>query len=141
MKSDQAELNREQTMTDLPLTAKLDGNGAVVIDGDRTDKFVAKGNPPHKFKFTLTDTTTLNVNFLSLDTEDKWSQCPPPGGGNSKQIEDVDLRNDKAPKEASFKDKNDNRGNLDICYRWNFTCDDPSKLPITFDPIIKNGGN
>jgi hypothetical protein len=29
---------------------------------------------------------------------------------------------------------------MDVAYQWNFTCNDSSYLPITFDPIIRNGG-
>jgi hypothetical protein len=28
---------------------------------------------------------------------------------------------------------------MDVCYRWNFKCDDANQHP-TFDPIIDNGG-
>jgi hypothetical protein len=139
MTTDQAEMERTLTVN-LALTADLDEKGKVVISGDRSTKELGKGDPPCPFNFTLTDNTNLNVKFLSLDTEDDWSQCPPPGGENSKQIVGIHIHNDKTPKTAKFTDNNGNKGAMDVCYQWNFTCDDPSKLPITFDPIIKNGG-
>ena len=128
----------------LPLSADKDGNGNVVINGDRSLKLLKKGEPPHRFSFTLQDNTGLNVRFASLDAEDYRSQCPPSVTGNqSSQIVGVQMKNDRTPKEAQFVDNNSNSSSedpLDVCYRWNFTCDDPSKLPITFDPIIRNPG-
>jgi hypothetical protein len=139
MRTDQAEMERTLTVN-LALTADLDEKGNVVISGDRSTKELKKGDPPRTFNFTLTDNTNLNVKFLSLDSEDNWSQCPPPGGENSQQIVGVQVHNNQTPKTARFTDNNSNKGAMDVCYQWNFTCDDPSKLPISFDPIIKNGG-
>jgi hypothetical protein len=130
--------------TILPLTADLDGNGNVVINGDRSTKVLGKGEPPRRFSFTLTDNTGLNVRFASLDTQDNRSQCPPTvTGTQSGQIVGVQIRNDRTPKEARFTDNNSNPSSqppVDVCYRWNFTCDDTSQPPISFDPIIRNPG-
>ena len=127
--------------TVLQLTADFDEKGKVVINGDRSTKVLGKGEPPRRFNFALTDNTGLNVRFDSLDTQDNRSQCPPTvTGENSGQIVGVQINN----AQAAFTDNNSNpssQGPLDVCYRWNFTCDDRSKLPISFDPIIRNPGN
>jgi hypothetical protein len=122
----------------LSLTARTNKNGKVWIDGDRTKTKLRRGDPPHLFSFTLDDKTkpSLNVEFDSLDTEDDWPECPPPGGQNSTQISSVTI----TPDAASFVDSNSNtNGAMDVCYRWNFKCDDANQHP-TFDPIIDNGG-
>ena len=106
---------------------------------------LARGSGAHHFTFTLQDSTGHNVQFASLDTQDGWSSCPPPGGDNSGQISGVQMQNGQPlPRNASFTDNNNNQGNngvLDVAYQWIFTCDDPTITVGSFDPIIKNGGS
>jgi len=138
MRSDPPEvMEKDVTMATIQLTATTDEKGNVVIAGDRTKKTLPKGSGSHHFQFTLDDQTKLNVEFDTLDTEDNWSNCPPPGGMNSTQIPYEHVHIDALS--ASFKDKNDNNGPMDVCYRWNFKCDDAKQHPA-FDPIIDNRG-
>ena len=123
--------------TDIALTAVLKG-GKVAIEGDRSPVSLSKDEPPRRFNFNLTDNTGLGVQFKSLDTQDNWSKCPPAAGENSSQITGTTIAPDGLS--AAFTDNNGNKGQMAVCYQWNFQCSDASKLPITFDPIINNGG-
>ena len=40
---------------------------------------------------------------------------------------------------AEFWDRNDNEGEMDVSYQWEFTCPDGTTVQ-PFDPIIANGG-
>jgi len=133
-------------------TLEMDQQGAAVTDhsiqliatlsGNKVSVTGAGGAslPPrsgeHKFSFTLVDQTNLSVAFLSLDAADNSTACPPPSGQNSQQIHGVHINGTS----ASFTDSNSG-GAMPVSYQWNFTCSDPSKLPITYDPIINNGGS
>lgn len=123
-----------QTDLGIQLTATLQ-NGQVVITGNGGASLPARSGS-HRFMFSLDDDTGLGVTFLSLDAADNCNTCPPPSGMNSQQIHAVDID----ATSAAFTDSNSG-GAMQISYQWNFTCNDPSKLPITFDPIINNGGS
>lgn len=131
---------------DIVLTATLSGSTITVscTSGD-PGPTIARGSPAQHFSFTLQDNTGLNVQFASLDTKDGLSSCPPPSGDNSGQISGVQMHNGQPlPRNAAFTDNNNNQGSngiLDVCYQWNFSCDDPSITVGSFDPIIKNGGS
>lgn len=121
---------------DIPLTATLAGS-KVRINGNGA-RTLPRDSGAHRFNFTLTDHTSLNVEFSSLDSEDNCSTCPPASGENSRQI--VGMTIGPRPRTASFTDNNSNKGAMDVGYQWNFTCGDPTKEVEPFDPIIKNGG-
>jgi hypothetical protein len=55
---------------------------------------------------------------------------------NSQQIHGVNINGTS----AAFTDSNSGQA-MPISYQWNFTCNNPSYLPITYDPIINNGGS
>jgi len=140
MRTEQAELEMDQQMgaavTDhsVQLTATLSGN-KVSITGSGGATLQPKSGE-HKFNFTLVDQTNLNLTFSSLDAADNCTDCPPPSGQNSQQIHAVHMNGTT----ASFTDSNSG-GAMPVSYQWNFTCNDPSKLPISYDPIINNGGS
>jgi hypothetical protein len=121
---------------DIQLTANLQGQKVVIsVTAGSADPSLPYNSGQHRFVFGLIDNTGLGVAFGSLDTQDNCSICPPNAGENSRQIVGVTINNNL----SSFTDNN--RGSaMDVSYQWNFTCNDSSKLPITFDPIIKNGG-
>ena len=125
----------------IDLTATLVG-GRVQVTG-AGDANLPKGSGEHRFEFTLDDQTGLNVRFKQvhngmLDAQDNSQACPPPPGMNTNQIIAVTRMSDVR---AGFTDKNDNRnGSLPISYQLNFECNDASKHPITYDPVIQNGG-
>jgi hypothetical protein len=136
----QAELEMKQQAAGVPtphsiqLTATLSGNKVSVSGPGGTS--LPRKSGQHRFSFTLDDQTGLNVKFLSLYAADDCTTCPPPPGENSQQIHAVNINGTS----AAFTD--DNRGPpTSVSYQWNFTCDDQSKLPITYDPIINNGGS
>lgn len=132
-------MNGRPTDHDIPLTATLNGS-KVTISGNGGAN-LPRGSGAHRFNFTLDDQTQLNVRFSSLDAEDNSSKCPPAPGENSQQIVGVVIGSNGA--RASFTDNNNNNGSngpMDVSYQWNFTCDDSSKHPISYDPIIINGG-
>lgn len=126
---------------DIELTADLQADGKTIVVTGPGLWALQVNEPPCKFKFELDD-NGLGVNFDSLDTADGLACCPPPKSGNkSSQIDDSDIH--IQPQKASFKDKNDNNssdGVLLVSYQWNFTCSDPEKTVLPFDPIIANGG-
>jgi hypothetical protein len=120
----------------IQLTASIQQGNAVisVTSGDASPSLPARSGQ-HRFNFSLTDNTGLGVTFSSLDAQDNCSTCPPATGENSQQIVGVTMNGTS----AAFTDNN--RGpEQDVSYQWNFTCNDPSWLPIRFDPIIRNGG-
>ena len=125
----------------IPLTAKI-VEGRVEIKGDG-DADLPKGSLNHRFEFELDDQTGLKVRFKQvnngmLDVQDNSRACPPPAGMNTSQIVGVTRMSDVR---AGFTDKNDNEnGPMPVSYQLNFECDDPSKHPISYDPIIINGG-
>jgi len=123
-----------QTDLSIQLTATLQ-NGQVVITGNGGASLPAKSGS-HRFMFSLDDQTGLGVTFLSLDAADNCTDCPPPSGMNSQQIQAVNTNGTS----AAFTDSNCG-GPMQISYQWNFTCNDASKLPIRYDPIINNGGS
>lgn len=124
------------------LTASLTADGRVEVTGPG-DADLPKGSGGQRFEFELDDRTGLNVRFKQLsngmlDVLDNAGTCPPPPGMNTTQIVGVTRPSNTR---AGFTDKNDNRnGPMPVCYQFNFECDDPSKQPIAFDPIIINGG-
>lgn len=127
---------------DVLITATRAGD-RVRINGYGGSGNLAVDSGAHRFNFTLQDNTGLNVCFSSLDTEDNCSTCPPSSGENSQQIVGVAMNNNRNPRTASFTDNNNNNANagpLDVCYQWNFNCDDPNVKVDSFDPIIRNGG-
>jgi hypothetical protein len=122
------------------LRATLIG-GRVEINGAGGVELPKKSGE-HNFEFLLDDQTGLNVRFKQvhdgmLDVQDNSRDCPPPCGMNTDQIIDVKRTSDLR---AGFKNKNDNKSPMPISYQLNFECDDPSKHPIQYDPIIINGG-
>lgn len=121
---------------DIQLTANFQGQHVVlsVTAGDPSPT-LAYNTGQHRFTFGLIDNTGLSIAFQSLDSQDDCSICPPNAGENSRQIVGVNINNNL----SSFTDNN-NGNATDVSYQWNFTCNDPTKLPIKFDPIIKNGG-
>jgi hypothetical protein len=131
---------------DIALTATLNRTtNQIDISGPSGPFPVGKDNGPCQFDFTLTDSTNLTVEFSSLDAADNLgSQCPPAGSGDkSTQINGVNIHNNANPKSAGFNDKNDNdakNGPMNVSFRWNFTCEDPSVTVGSYDPIISNGG-
>lgn len=132
-------MNGQPTQHNVPLTASLSGN-TVTVTGNGSANLPKKSGA-HRFDFTLSDSTGLNVKFDSLDTEDDCSTCPPASGQNSTQIDNVTMQNNGPNKRAGFIDKNDNKKeDMPVSYQWNFTCDDPGKTVEPFDPIIINGG-
>lgn len=142
-------LEMEQTMAssnhDIVLSADRSGNIiTITCIGGNPGPSLKRGSPAHRFRFTLQDNTGLNVKFASLDTEDNCPNCPPPGGDNSTQIVGVQMHNNPPPpRNAAFTDNNNNdsaKGPMDVCYQWNFTCDDATVTVKPFDPIIRNGG-
>jgi hypothetical protein len=129
-------MSSSPTEHDIQLTVNRTGK-RVTIDGDG-GATLPKASGAHRFKFTLADSTGLNVEFSSLDTEDNSSNCPPAAGENSQQIVGVTMG--PQPRTASFTDNNNNSGPMDVSYQWNFTCNDPAVRVEPFDPIIRNGG-
>lgn len=121
---------------DIQLTATRTGNRVTISGNGGAD--LPKFSGAHRFNFTLIDATNpkLDVAFSTLDAADNISTCPPPPGENSDQIVAVRI----APQDASFTDRNDNSGSMNVSYQWNFTCKDPNVRVIPFDPIIRNGG-
>lgn len=125
----------------IQLTATLVG-GRIQITG-AGDADLPKGSSQQRFEFELDDQTGLNVRFKEvnngmLDVEDNSQACPPSSGMNTTQIVGVTRMSDTR---AGFTDKNDNKnGPMPISYQLNFECDNPSKHPIRYDPIIINGG-
>lgn len=120
----------------IQLAANIQNNKVVIsaTSGDPAPSLQANSGT-HRFNFSLTDNTGLGVAFSGLDTQDNCSTCPPASGENSQQIVGVTMQGSS----ASFTDNN--RGAAqDVAYQWKFTCNDSSWLPITFDPIIRNGG-
>ena len=136
----QAQAGQPRTRS-IQLTATLVG-GRVQITG-AGDADLPKGSSDHRFEFELDDQTGLNVRFKKvndgmLDVKDNSQACPPPAGMDTTQIVGVARMSDVR---AGFTDKNDNKdGPMPVSYQLNFECDDPSKHPISFDPIIINGG-
>jgi hypothetical protein len=139
------ETKAEMIQHEIRLTAKNDGD-AVVIVGDG-GMHLARDSGAHRFEFRLADETDpkVNVRFKRinqgmLDVKDDVQVCPPPAGKDTRQI----IAETRSPDGlgAGFVDKNDNRNrDMPISYQFNFDCDDPTKLPICFDPIIINGGD
>lgn len=123
-----------QTDLSIPLTATLE-NGSVVVRGNGSASLPAHSGS-HRFMFSLDDQTGLDVVFTTLDAADDCTACPPPSGMNSQQIHAVSANGTS----AAFTDSNSG-GATQISYQWNFTCNDSSKLPISYDPIINNGGS
>ena len=121
---------------DIQITADLQGQHvALSVTAGEPGPSLSHNSGRHRFTFGLIDNTRLGVAFDSLDTQDNCSTCPPNSGENSQQIVGVVINNIL----SSFTDNN-RGGAMDVSYQWNFTCNDPTKLPIRFDPIIKNGG-
>ena len=116
----------------LQLTAKLVA-GRVEVSGDKTRVKLPKDSGSHTFKFKLDDRTGLNVRFSSLSADESDS-CPPQAGINTDQITGIEIDD----KKASFTDVNAGDAR-NICYAWQFACDDAGQAP-EFDPIIENGG-
>ena len=129
-------MSSSPTRHDIQLTANRTGN-RVTISGNG-GATLPKASGAHRFNFTLADSTGLNVEFSSLDTEDNSSNYPPASGENSQQIVGVTMG--PQPRTASFTDYNNNSGPMDISYQWNFTCNDAAVRVDSFDPIIRNGG-
>lgn len=130
--------------TTIQLTARLDNSGKVVIDSNAPNQSdLPKNSGSCRFEFELDDQTGLNVRFKQLnngmlDVQDNSQACPPPSGMNTTQIVGVTRPSNTR---AGFTDKNDNTGGpMPVSYQLNFECDDPSKHPIAYDPIIINGG-
>jgi hypothetical protein len=123
------------TAHNIQLTATRNGNRVRVTGPGGAN--LPQGSGVHRFNFALTDNTGLNVQFASLDTEDNCSTCPPATGKNSQQIVGETIKNDQT---ASFTDNNNNSGTMDVCYQWNFTCNNPNVTVEPYDPIIINGG-
>jgi hypothetical protein len=135
MTSEHLDLEMEQqTDRSIQLTATL-SNGQVVISGNGGANLPARSGS-HRFLFSLNDQTGLGVAFSSLDAADNCNTCPPPSGMNSQQLQAVNINGTS----AAFTDSNSG-GAMQISYQWNFSCNDPSKLPIKYDPIINNGGS
>jgi hypothetical protein len=129
---------RSATVTnqDVQLTANMQGQRVVIsVTAGNASPSLGYNSGQHRFTFGLIDNTGLGVRFSSLDTQDNCSTCPPNPGENSQQIVGVVINNIL----SSFTDNNSGSA-MDVSYQWNFTCNDQSKLPISFDPIIKNGG-
>lgn len=136
--SDQTLKHRPRDVTDrsVQLTATVAGD-VVTVTGDGT-AHLGKNSGSHKFKFSLSCPPGLTVTFASLDTQDNCSTCPPAPGENSQQIDRVRMNGAT----AEFTNKNDNQnGPMDVSYQWNFSCTDPSKRVLPFDPVIRNGGS
>lgn len=125
---------------DVQLTATRNGNRITVAGAGGAN--LPRGSGAHLFNFTLVDNSGLNVRFGTLDTEDNSQACPPAAGENSQQIVGVVTNNNgQPPRTARFTDNNNNSGGaMNVCYQWNFTCDDPNVAVEPFDPIIINGG-
>lgn len=133
-------MNGEPPQHDIGLEANRGKDDEVSVTGEG-EANLPPGSGRHRFKFTLTDNTGLNVSFRSLDTEDNSTSCPPRPGENSEQIVGVTMNNNEnSRKTAGFTDRNNNQGRMNVSYQWNFTCDDPSVEVRPFDPIIINGG-
>ena len=121
---------------EIPLTTSREGNIVRILGEGGAD--LPKGSGAHRFRFTLNDTTGLNVEFSSLDTQDDVSSCPPAPGENSQQIVGVTMGS--PARTAGFTDNNNNSSPMNVSYQWNFTCSDPNVQVQPFDPIIRNGG-
>jgi hypothetical protein len=136
----QAQAGPAATRT-VQLTAALVGGRVQITGAGGAD--LPKGSLNHRFEFVLDDQTGLNVRFKQvddgmLDVKDNSQACPPPAGMNTNQIVGVARMSDVR---AGFTDKNDNKnGPMPVSYQLNFECDDASKNPISYDPIIINGG-
>ncbi len=98
-----------------------------------------KGSKEQEFKFRLDDRTGKNVRFASLTAADDCSTCPPDTTNPNTQIDDVTIHNTPGQSRAEFRDRNDNKPEMDVSYQWEFTCDPPFTVQ-PFDPIIANGG-
>lgn len=140
MTDEHLELQMEEKMdvgaTDfvVTLTATL-SNGQVSVTGNGGTN-LPHGSGSHRFKFSLVDQTGLGVTFLSLDAADNCTTCPPPSGMNSQQIHAISINGTT----AEFTDSNSGNS-MPISYQWNFSCNNSNYLPITYDPIINNGGS
>ena len=140
MTDEHLELQMKEKMdvgtTDLAitLTATL-SNGQVSVSGDGGAN-LPHGSGSHRFNFSLVDHTELGVTFLSLDAADNCTTCPPPSGMNSQQIHAISINGTT----AEFTDSNSGNS-MPISYQWNFSCNNSNYLPITYDPIINNGGS
>ena len=123
------------------LTATLVGGRVEITGNGGAD--LPKGSRDRRFEFVLDDQTDLNVRFKQvndgmLDVKDNSRDCPPPSGMDTTQIVGVTRMSDVR---AGFTDKNDNTGGpMPVCYQLNFECNDVTKHPIRYDPIIINGG-
>jgi hypothetical protein len=139
MRTEQPDMEMEPQMSaavtdhSIALTARLSGN-KVSVTGPGSATLPARSGS-HRFNFTLDDQTGLNVTFQSLTAADDCTTCPPTGPA-SQQIKAVNTNGTS----AAFTDSNSGDP-TSVSYQWNFTCNDPSKLPITYDPIINNGGS
>ena len=98
-----------------------------------------KGSKEHEFKFRLDDRTGKNVRFAALKAADDCSTCPPDPTKPNTQIDNVTIHNTPGQSRAGFRDRNDNDGEMDVSYQWDFTCPDGTTVQ-PFDPIISNGG-
>lgn len=140
MADEHLELQMEEKMgvgtgeISITLTATL-SNGQVSVTGNGGAN-LPRATGAHRFNFSLVDQTGLNVTFLSLDAADNCTTCPPPSGMNSEQIHAVNINGTS----AAFTDSNSG-SEMSISYQWNFTCNNSNYLPITYDPIINNGGS
>lgn len=122
---------------DVALTATIKGSKIQISGNGGAD--LKKDSGAHRFNFTLTPPQGVDVQFSSLDTEDRCSTCPPSSGDNSRQIVGSQIAPDGHS--ASFTDNNNNKdGPMDVAYQWNFTCSNPNLQVEPFDPIIRNGG-
>lgn len=127
-----------QPKKDIVLSTSTRGQ-TISILGNGTAS-LPKGQAATHFRFLLNDTSGANVKFSALDSADGIATCPPTGSGNcSRQIVGVSMNNNADPRTAQFTDNNNNKGQLNVSYQWNFTCD-PPYLVEPFDPVISNGG-
>ena len=127
----------------IELTASLTADGRVRVTG-AGDADLLRNSGDHRFEFELDDKTGLNVRFKQLndgmlDVLDNSDACPPPTGMNTTQIVGVTRPSNTR---AGFTDKNDNKnGPMPVCYQFHFECNDSTKHPIRYDPVIINGGS
>jgi hypothetical protein len=111
----------------------------IIVTGNGRRK-LGKGSGEHHFNFRLVDGTGKNVEFVSLAAADKCSTCPPDTTKPNTQIDQIEMDNGSRPHTAHFRDKNDNKPEMDLSYEWKFKCSDPAIRVLPFDPIIANGG-
>jgi hypothetical protein len=142
--TDVAELHTQDSTLDDPpkheVTLSTTVNGTVISISGNGGFSLPTGQAATHCKFALNDTSGANVQFSSLDTQDGIATCPPTGSGNqSGQIHGVTMNNNASPRTAQFTDSNNNQGQLNVSYQWNFTCNAPYTVQ-PFDPIISNGG-